>query len=363
MNIGELRQRQSLPLEMKIFKSIRVIEEFYERYDGDVYISRGGVDSAVVAWLAQQSIYKDRIENVSIASCEPIENTRLNKKDGVTLLKSEVGKMEVITNYGYPLVSKDVAMKVSRYTRSKLDWAKDRRLNGYLGRNGKWIMDSAIPKKYQGLIYSPFELSEKCCDVTKKNPIKKYEKKTKKYAITGEMASESRLRETEYLKHGCIMHDKKRVKCTPIGFWTDQDVKECVRKYGIKISELYGEIIEKEKDDKKVLMFSGEQRSGCEICAFGIMFDQDRFERMKNTKPSMYNYMMRGGKWIRKDLYRWVKFRPNSMPIWSNLYFVPSNEGFGYKFVLNYFYKLMNIDREENVIGWDIYGNEIKLTK
>ena len=345
---------------MKIQKSIRVIEEYYEKYDGDVYISRGGVDSAVVAWLAQQSIYKDRIENVSIASCEPVENTRLNKSDGVTLLKSETGKIEVIEKWGYPLISKQVAMSISRYARTKHNWVKERRLNGYMGRNGKVIMDGSIPKKYQGLIYAPFELSEKCCDVTKKNPLKKYEKKSKKYPITGEMASESRLREQEYLKHGCIMHDKKRPKCTPIGFWTDQDVKECVIRYGIKISELYGEVVEEKKDDKVLLKFSGEQRSGCEICSFGIMFDKERFERMKKNKPNMYNYMMRGGKWIRKELYRWVKFRPNSMPIWSNLYFVPSKEGFGYKFVLNYFYELMGINRKEEILKWDIYGNEIK---
>lgn len=360
MNIGDLRQRQSLPLEMKIQKSIKVIEEFYERYDGEVYISRGGVDSAIVGWLAQQSIYKDKIENVTIASCEPVENTRLNIADGVTLLKSETGKMEVIEKWGYPLISKQVAMAISRYTRTKHDWVKDRRLNGYMGRNGKMVMDGSIPKKYQELIYAPFELSEKCCDVTKKKPLKKYEKQTNKYPITGEMASESRLREQEYLKHGCIMHDKKRVKCTPIGFWTDQDVKECIKRYGIKVSEIYGEVIEEKKDDKVLLRFSGEQRSGCEICGFGLMFDQDRFERMKINKPNMYNYMMKGGKWIRKDLYRWVKFRPNSMPIWSNLYFVPSQKGFGYKFVLNYFYKIVNIDRKENVISWDIYGKEIK---
>lgn len=360
MNIGDLRQRQSLPLEMKIQKSIRVIEEFYDRYDGNVYISRGGVDSTIVGWLAQQSIYKDKIENVTIASCEPVENTRLNIIDGVTLLKSETGKMEVITKWGYPLISKMVAMSISRYTRTKHDHVKDFRLNGYIGRNGKRIMEGSIPKKYQQLIYAPFELSEKCCDVTKKKPLKKYEKQAKKYPITGEMASESRLREQQYLKHGCIMYDKKKVKCTPIGFWTDQDVKECIKRYNIKVSDLYGDIIEKEEKGKKVLTFTGEQRTGCEICALGIMFDQDRFERMKNTKPNMYNYMMKGGKWIRKDLYRWVKFRPNSMPIWSNLYFVPDQKGYGYKFVLNYFYEVVGIDRKEDLISWDIFGNEIR---
>lgn len=263
MNIGDLRQRQSLPLEMKIQKSIRVIEDYYEMHDGDVYISRGGVDSAIVSWLAEQSRYKGKIENVSIASCEPVENIRYNKEDNVTLLKAETGKMQIIESWGYPLISKQVAMAISRYTRTKHDWVKERRLNGYIGRNGKLIKDGSIPKKYQELIYAPFELSERCCDATKKKPLKKYEKQTKKYPITGEMASESRLREREYLKHGCIMHDKKRPKCTPIGFWTDQDVKECIRRYNIKIPELYGEVIEEKKEDKVLLKFSGEQRTGC----------------------------------------------------------------------------------------------------
>lgn len=327
-------------------KSIRTIEQFYEQFDGEVYISRGGVDSAVVSWLAQQSIYKDNIENVTIASVEPPENTKFNLEQGVKLLKSG-GTMQVIQEWGYPLVSKDVAMKISRYTRSKLDWAKDRRLNGYIGNNGKWIKDSVIPKKYQFLIYAPFELSERCCDKTKKKPLKQYEKETKKYPITGEMASESLLRQREYLKHGCIMNDKKRPKCTPIGFWTSNDIKKAILKYSIPYpKEIYGDIVEVEG----VLMFTKEQRTGCTICAFGMIQDEHRFERLAASKPWQYNYMMRGGQWIRKDLYRWVKFRPNSIPVWSNLYWIPNNYGYGYKIVLNYIYKGLKIDKKIEII-------------
>lgn len=348
MNIGDLRQRQGLPLELKIQKSIRTIEQFYEMYDGDVYISKGGVDSNIVEWLAKKSIYGDKIECVCVASVEPTENIKHNFELGNTLLKSETTKKQVIEEWGYPIVSKQVAMAISRYTRTKHDWVKERRLNGYMGRNGKMIMDGSIPKKYQGLIYAPFELSEKCCDKTKKSPLKKYEKGDKKkdiprkYPITGEMASESRLRQNEYLKHGCIMHDKERPKCTPIGFWTSQDIMECILRYNIKIPAIYGEVIKNEDNTYK---FSGEQRTGCEICAFGLMLDTERFIRLNERKPNLYKDMMRGGKWIRKDLYRWVKFRPNSMPIWSNLYFVPDDKGYGYRFVLNYFYEMMGIDK------------------
>lgn len=332
MNIGDLKQRQSLPLEMKILKSIRTIEDFYDQNDGDIYISRGGVDSAVLSWLASQSGRKD-IENVCVASVEPPANIKFNKETGATLLKSG-GTMNVIKKYGYPLISKDVAMKISRYKNSKHEWAKERRLKGYLGKNGKWLYDSRIPLKYQFLIYAPFELSEKCCDFTKKKPLKQFEKLTNKKPVTGELAEESQLRKREYLKHGCIMNDKKRIKCTPLGFWTDQDIKKAILKYNIPYpKEIYGDIKE---DEQGNLYFTGEKRTGCTICGFGFLQDENRFERLKKRNRYQYDYMFNGGEWVRKNKYRWVKFRPNSIPIWSNLYWQPTNKGYGYKYPVNY---------------------------
>lgn len=335
MDIGTLKQRQGLPLICKIRKSINTIESYYEMYNGDVYLSTSGVDSCIVSWLIKQSRFP-KIEHVSVASIEPTENIKHNFKRGDTLLKSNVTKKQVITEWGYPLVSKEVAMKISRYVRTKHLWVKNNRLNGYVGKNGKLITSGMIPKKYQCLIYAPFELSERCCDKVKKKPLKQYEKKSGKHPITGEYAEESMDRKENYLKHGCIMVDKKRVKCTPIGFWTKQDILQCIYENNIKIPAIYGQVI---KQEDGTLKFSGEQRTGCDICAFGIMFDKDRFERLKKNKPNIYKQMMEGGKWIRKDLYRWVKFRPNSIPIWSNLYWVPSLDGYGYKFVLNYFWR------------------------
>lgn len=342
MNIQELKQRQSWPLNIKIKKSINTIERFYEIYGGAVYISKGGVDSNLIEWLANQSAYADKIECVCVASVEPVENIKHNFQLGNKLLKSDISKKKVIKDWGYPLISKQVAMSISRYERTKFDWVKEKRLNGYIGRNGKLIKDGSIPKKYREFTYAPFELSEKCCDKTKKKPLKQYEKDTGKYPITGELAEESRDREKEYLKHGCIMHEKKRPKCTPIGFWTAQDVMQCIYENNIPIPAIYGEVIKLEDGSFK---FSGEQRSGCECCAFGLVQDPQRFERLKMRKPNLYKEMMSGGKWIRKNLYRWVKFRPGAMPIWSNLYWVPNDKGYGYRFVLNYFYKVMKIDK------------------
>lgn len=342
LKVGYLNQRRSLPIECKIIKSIRTIENFSTMYDGDVYISKGGVDSNIVEWLAKQSIIGSKIECVCVASVEPVENIKHNFELGNTLLKSDISKKQVIKDWGYPLISKQVAMSISRYHRTKSESVKKYRLFGDRG-DGKKYNAGVIPIKYRELIYAPFEISENCCNKIKKKPLHQYDKKCGKYPITGEMASESKNRNDEYMKHWCIMSDRDTPKCTPIGFWTSQDIMECIYKFNIEIPKIYGEVIKLEDGTYK---FSGEQRTGCEICGFGIIFDTERFIRLKERKPNLYKEMMRGGKWIRKDLYRWVKFRPNSLPIWSNLYFVPNNYGYGYRFILNYFYKVLKIDRE-----------------
>ena len=54
-----LKQRQSLPLKLKIELSKRRIREFYEHFDGQVYVSfSGGKDSTVLLHLVR-SMYPD----------------------------------------------------------------------------------------------------------------------------------------------------------------------------------------------------------------------------------------------------------------------------------------------------------------
>lgn len=58
-NAGDLAQMQSLPLEIKIQMTKRRIREWYEAWDGNVYVSfSGGKDSTVLKHIVD-SIYKD----------------------------------------------------------------------------------------------------------------------------------------------------------------------------------------------------------------------------------------------------------------------------------------------------------------
>lgn len=341
MNIGDLRQRQSLPLEMKIQKSTRTIEDFYELTDGNCYISTSGADSSVLDWICKQTIYDKKIERVSVAGAEPRENIKLLNDRGDTLLKCVADKKQIITEWGYPIISKSQAMCISRYHRGNEE-VKEKRLNGYIGDNGKLITDGKISNKYKELIYAPFEVSEKCCDKFKKRPLMIFHNKTKKHPITAELASESRNRQQQYLKHGCILNSDNKTKCTPLGFWTKQDILKCIKNNNIPISSLYGEVVEKDGE----LKFSKEQRTGCNICGFGLLYDLERLDRLKELHPKEYEHMMNGGQWIQKDIYRPMRFYWGGPIEVTNWYWVPSKEGYGYREVLEYVFCMLNINKK-----------------
>lgn len=66
MELWELKQKQSLPLEAKIAMTLRRIREWYEYWDGNVYVSfSGGKDSTVllelvfIRWMCYNSSMKE----------------------------------------------------------------------------------------------------------------------------------------------------------------------------------------------------------------------------------------------------------------------------------------------------------------
>ena len=63
----------------------------------------------------------------------------------------------------------------------------------------------------------------------KKNPFKKYNKKSGEVPFIGTMASNSLLREKNYLNYGC--NNFKGKKSAPISFWTDADIFLYKKKY------------------------------------------------------------------------------------------------------------------------------------
>ena len=104
-------------------------------------------------------------------------------------------------------------------------------------------------ERYQFFLDAPFEISNQCCTVMKKEPMHRYQKETGRNPMTAEMASESRLRTQVWLNNGCNMFDLKNPKSTPMAFWTEQDVLLYIYENHIPIAPPYGEIVKENEVD------------------------------------------------------------------------------------------------------------------
>ena len=106
----DLKQMQSMPLEIKIDMTKRRIQEWYEHWDGMVYVSfSGGKDSTVLKHIVD-SMYDDvpsLFVNTGLEYPE-IQKFAMSQKNVVTV-RPEMRFDEVIKKYGYPVVSKEVS--------------------------------------------------------------------------------------------------------------------------------------------------------------------------------------------------------------------------------------------------------------
>lgn len=132
----------------------------------------------------------------------------------------------------------------------------------------------------------------------KKAPLRAYQSQVKRYPIIGTMAEESRMRKQAWIRHGCNSFDGKKKSSQPLSFWTEQDILQYIKTFDVQICSVYGKI---ETLDNGKLHCTGCQRTGCTFCGFGAHLEKDadrRFIRLKETHPQLYDYCMRGGKWI-----------------------------------------------------------------
>ena len=108
--IGDLQQMQSLPLGAKIEMTKRRIREWYDYWNGQVYVSfSGGKDSTVLLNIARE-LYPD-IEAVFVDTGLEYPEIRqfVQTFENVTILRPKMRFDEVIKKYGYPIISKEVS--------------------------------------------------------------------------------------------------------------------------------------------------------------------------------------------------------------------------------------------------------------
>ena len=102
----------------------------------------------------------------------------------------------------------------------------------------------------------------------------------------------------------------KRPVSNPMAFWTDQDVLQFIKERHIPICSVYGDIVEANEVagqmtwqdycgfdiGRQNLVTTGAKRTGCMFCGYGCHLEkpgEGRFERMKETHPKTYEWIMK----------------------------------------------------------------------
>lgn len=275
---------RSMNLESKIIQTKHLIKEAILTFGLEhCYISySGGKDSTVLSHIAKQ-MYPNILHifaNTTNEYPETIQHIRWEKEKNNTNIitvipmnsKGELWTFKkVVDYYGYPVFSKRIANAIRTYRHARTVKTKQNSID-YINRNFK---------KYAK--YKELNISDKCCDKLKKEPLRRKAKELDmKCVLLGILASESYQREREWLEHGCnVFYQYKDNQCKPLSFWTDNDIDEYIEKYNVRISALYN---------------MGYTRNGCMYCGFGVHLeppDDNRFQRLKKTHPIHYNIFVK----------------------------------------------------------------------
>ena len=170
-------------------------------------------------------------------------------------------------------------------------------------------------ERWAFLLDADFKISDRCCYHMKKSPLKRFGKQSGLYPIVATMAEEGRQRKSAWLKTGCNAFEGN-IQSKPMSFWTEQDVLQYIDIMGLEVAPVYGNLLY----SNGKYYFDGCQRTGCIFCGFGCHLEHEpnRFQRLKETHPKLYDYCMGGGEY-------------NEDGVWQ-----PNNKGLGMKHVMDF---------------------------
>lgn len=276
-----------MTLDDKIKRTKMLIMDWYAQFGGKVYVSfSGGKDSTVLLHIARQ-VHPDIIGVFDDTGLEyPEIREFVKKQENIIWIKPKQNFKQVLDKYGYPIISKEQSRYISDLRNPNVsEKIKNIRLNGTETRRFK------LSEKWKPLINSDFKISNRCCDVMKKAPLKEFGKKTGFKPIIATMASESMNRLMHYVNGECNAFNSKNPESKPMSFWDEQDVLEYIKRENLEIASVYGEVIE----ENGLLRTTGVNRTGCMFCMYGVHLEpvgQTRFDKMKVTHPQLYDYIM-----------------------------------------------------------------------
>lgn len=322
--IDQFRKNQQEGYESKRSRAVNLAWEFYKNIDvdGQCYVAVGGLDS-IVLYLFLRSIGID-VPAVSVSSLEDKSIQKVHKALGVQELKPLKSKVKVIREYGWPVISKEAAGKIShiQHPTEKNATVRHAIITGETGAQGGYRTGTKMQLKKQwlklfggadpegaelGYAAADFLVSDRCCYYLKEKPCENYHKETGRWPCEGMMASEGGRREKALAVNGCnYISRNTRRSCPFATFYRDDLLRLALEmdawyqdnhhlfpgpKLDTIVPAVYGKII---TDEKGKLQTTDAQRTGCSMCGFGIHMEErpHRFDLLWERNPKEWEFWM-----------------------------------------------------------------------
>jgi len=345
--IEQFHKNQREPYESKRSRAVNLAWEFFRdvNVDGQCYVAVGGLDS-ITLLLFLRSIGIN-VPAVSVSNLEDKSIQRIHRALGVIPLKpvraedgKRYSKVKVIREFGWPVISKEIAGKISTIQNPTEENATVRHaiITGETGAQGGYRTGTRMQlrknwlKKFGGadeegreLGYeeADFPVSDKCCYYLKEKPCDDYHKETGRWPYMGLMASEHGRREKALAVNGCnYISPTTRRSCPFATFWRHEllrltlEMEQWYQEHwqefpsitGLDketgdpifgdpihldsiVPTIYGKII---TDDKGILQTTDAQRTGCSMCGFGVHNEDrpHRFDLLYERNPAEWDFWM-----------------------------------------------------------------------
>ena len=320
--VSTFLENQKAPYNQKLSRAYNLAWEFFHKVEGQAYVAVGGLDS-IVLYVFLRSIGIN-VPAVSVSGLEDKSIQRVHKALGVQRLKSQKSKVQVIREFGWPVISKEVANKISllQNPTEKNKTVRHAIITGETGAYGGYRKGTRMrlaqcwldkfggyENETEGTNYGKpdFLVSDKCCYYLKEKPCNDYAKESGRWPYMGLMASEGGRRQKTLMINGCNYISPTTKRSCPFATFMRQDILTLaleMNEWYLTHQELFdGEPIESiiptiygtiQANEDGNLRTTRAQRTGCSMCAFGLHKEKrpHRFDRLYQDNPKEWEFWM-----------------------------------------------------------------------
>lgn len=319
--IADFMVKEQMPYSFKVkYARIRA-EEFVRECDArglNYHVSVGGLDS-ITLFLFLKSIHINA-PGISVSSLEDVSIQRVHRQLGIERLKPAVhhvdpdgkvhywSKPQIIQEFGFPVLSKEIAAKIEllQSPSEKNATVRHAIITGETGEYGGFQTDSRMrlserwlwkfggyENENEGTHYqiAPFKVSSKCCYYLKEKPCDDWAREHNSVPFLGLMASEGGRRAKSLRVNGCNYFGATTIRSAPFAIFNRQDILQLALDLDVPVPEIYGTI---ERKPDGTLYTTKAQRTGCNMCGFGIHMEKrpNRFDLLRERSPKEWEYWM-----------------------------------------------------------------------